>query len=85
MPKANYLDVTRGSALSNELASPARGATVNTHGLERTCPKGGPFIGRCVYCGAENLSMKAALEPCPAAPDQSQQVLNALEPREEPR
>jgi hypothetical protein len=49
-----------------------------THGLERTSPKGGPFLGRCIYCGKENLPAKAALEPCDRAPDQGQQVLDAI-------
>ena len=35
-----------------------------THSLERTSPKGGPFIGRCVLCGETGLSMGAALKPC---------------------
>jgi hypothetical protein len=36
-----------------------------THALERTSPKGGPFLGTCCLCGATNLPMRAALEPCP--------------------
>jgi hypothetical protein len=56
-----------------------------THGLERTNPKGEKFLGRCVYCGRENLPMSAALEPCDKAPSQDQQVLDALQrPRGEP-
>lgn len=51
---------------------------MNTHGLERTNPKGGKFIGRCVYCGLENLPMGAALEACEKAPSRDQQVLDAL-------
>lgn len=51
---------------------------LHTHGLERTSPKGGPFLGRCVYCGVENLPMSAALEPCPAAPPQDKQILDAI-------
>lgn len=49
-----------------------------THGLERTNPKGEKFIGRCRYCGTENLPMSAALEPCEKAPSRDQQVLDAL-------
>lgn len=49
-----------------------------THGLARTSPKGGPFLGRCVYCGQENLPAKAALEPCAKAPGQDQQILDAI-------
>lgn len=54
-----------------------------THGLERTSPKGEPFVGRCVYCGREGLPSRAALEPCDKAPSQDQQVLDAIKgPRE---
>lgn len=49
-----------------------------THGLERTSPKGEPFLGRCVYCGQEGLTMRAAQEPCDKAPAQDQQVLDAI-------
>jgi hypothetical protein len=49
-----------------------------THGLERTSPKGGPFLGRCIYCGLTDLPMAAALQPCDKAPSQDQQVLDAL-------
>ncbi len=35
-----------------------------THALVRTSPKGGPFVGRCIQCGAEGLPSGAALEPC---------------------
>ncbi len=49
-----------------------------THGLERTSPKGGPFVGRCIYCGQEGLLMRAALEPCEKAPAQDQQVIDAI-------
>jgi hypothetical protein len=35
------------------------------HSLERTSPKGQPFIGYCVNCGTINLPAKAALEECP--------------------
>lgn len=50
-----------------------------THGLERTSPKGGPFLGRCVYCGKENLPPSAALEACDKAPSQDQQILDAID------
>jgi len=49
-----------------------------THGLERTSLKGGPFLGRCIYCGLENLSPRAALDLCAKAPAQGQQVLDAI-------
>lgn len=50
-----------------------------THGLERTSPKGGPFVGRCIYCRAEGLPMGAALQPCPDAPTLDQQIIDAIE------
>lgn len=37
----------------------------DTHSLRRTSPMGGPFVGRCVLCGATGLSMGAALDTCP--------------------
>lgn len=57
---------------------------MNTHGLERTSPKGGPFIGRCVYCGKENLSLKAVSEHCEYAPQAGQQILDAIKGPEKP-
>jgi hypothetical protein len=35
-----------------------------THALERTSPKGGPFIGRCTKCGMTGLRISAVQEPC---------------------
>jgi hypothetical protein len=42
-------------------------ATMRTHSLERTSPKGRglKFVGTCVNCGVENLPAEAALWPCP--------------------
>jgi hypothetical protein len=54
---------------------------MNTHGLTRTSPKGEKFLGRCIYCSKDNLSMKAALESCDKAPSQDQQVIDAIEDR----
>ena len=34
------------------------------HVLERTNPKGGPFIGVCAVCGTEDLKINQANEPC---------------------
>lgn len=34
------------------------------HSLERTSPKGGPFIGRCTKCGAENIPLSQMHEHC---------------------
>lgn len=35
------------------------------HNIERTSPKGGPFVGTCVLCGTPNLKMEDAMEDCP--------------------
>ncbi len=40
-------------------------AEATTHAIERTSPKGGPFIGTCRLCGTPNLRMGDALKPCP--------------------
>ena len=37
-----------------------------SHAITRTSPFGGPFIGRCIKCGAEGLGVGAPLEDCPA-------------------
>ena len=34
------------------------------HALTRTSPKGGPFIGRCMNCGKENIVL-GDREECP--------------------
>lgn len=34
------------------------------HAIERTSPKGTPFIGTCRLCGKPNLLAKQALEEC---------------------
>ena len=36
----------------------------NTHALERTSQKGGPFVGRCILCGKVGLPFEAARERC---------------------
>jgi hypothetical protein len=36
-----------------------------SHAIVRTSPTGGPFRGRCIKCGAENLRMGDALVDCP--------------------
>ena len=56
---------------------------MSTHGLERTSPKGGPCLGRCVYCGKTDLPSRAALEPCDKAPGQDQQILDAIKGEQE--
>ncbi len=35
-----------------------------THALTRTSPKGGPFIGTCMKCGATDLTIEKMKEPC---------------------
>lgn len=37
-----------------------------SHAITRTSPFGGPFIGRCIKCGANGLGLGAPLEDCPA-------------------
>lgn len=36
-----------------------------THCIERTSPKGGPFLGTCRLCGQPGLIMADALKWCP--------------------
>lgn len=36
-----------------------------THALERTSPKGGPFLGKCWKCGATDLPASAIMDECP--------------------
>ena len=56
---------------------------MSTHLVERTSPYGQPFVGKCRYCGAENLPPSAALQPCPVASDigitQDDSLLAAIE------
>lgn len=36
-----------------------------THGaLSRTSPKGGPFVGRCLACGQDGLTLRDMHKPC---------------------
>ena len=37
------------------------------HALERTSPKGGPFVGRCRLCGQDGFPPAAAAWTCPSA------------------
>lgn len=50
------------------------------HLLDRTSPKGTPFLGKCRYCGAGGLKMVDAQQHCPSAPDGNQGTIDALEP-----
>lgn len=54
--------------------------TLNGHALERTSPKGERFLGKCIYCGRENLAIGAALAHCdsPIHPGQEKALLSAL-------
>lgn len=38
--------------------------TQETHALERTSPKGQPFVGVCIKCGATGLPITAARQKC---------------------
>ncbi|MHC4648246.1 MAG: hypothetical protein ACYTBJ_22530 [Planctomycetota bacterium] len=35
------------------------------HALERTSPFGGPFVGTCILCGKEGVTLKGSTEQCP--------------------
>ena len=56
-----------------------------THLIDRTSPtgRGERFIGKCRWCGRENLRMRDALAHCDAAEqrsiDQSESLMQALE------
>jgi hypothetical protein len=36
-----------------------------SHAIERTSPKGGPFVGTCRLCGTPNLTFASMVEECP--------------------
>ncbi len=40
-------------------ANPAK-----THATTRTSPKGGPYLRRCIQCGAENLTIEETFGYC---------------------
>lgn len=54
---------------------------MTTHIVERTSPKGGPFIGTCALCGATGLTPRDALEECrnPGGLTEEQALLQAVE------
>jgi hypothetical protein len=58
-----------------------KGLRMDTHSLERTSPKGGKFIGRCVKCGKTDLPSSACFEECPnpSGITSDQSVINAIE------
>lgn len=67
------MDETPAPAERDEEMSDTR-----THSIERTSPKGGPFLGTCRYCSRINLPMSAATEHCPMAPTQDVQIIDTL-------
>lgn len=53
-----------------------------SHALTRTSPKGGPFIGRCMNCGRENMTLDQAMTqecPNPAGFTQDETLIRAIE------
>lgn len=52
------------------------------HSVERTSPKGEPFIGRCTLCGKQGLKASAALEECENIRDLSvdDTLIEAIDP-----
>jgi hypothetical protein len=54
--------------------------SATTHAIERTSPKGGPFIGTCYLCGTENLPPEAVFWPCanPVNLSQDEAVIVAI-------
>jgi len=52
-----------------------------THLLDRTSPKGTDFIGTCRLCGARDLRMAQANEPCanPQRLSIDEAIVDALE------
>ena len=56
------------------------------HCLERTSPKGGPFIGTCCLCGKPNLRMEQANEFCgnPNSVTAEQALIDAIGGTSEP-
>lgn len=51
-----------------------------THNIERTSPKGGPFIGTCVLCGKPGLTSGQVNEFCanPNSVTQEESVMSAI-------
>lgn len=52
--------------------------SVGTHSLDRTSPKGQPFLGTCRLCGAQNLKAVDAEKPCPKNNNPEQAVLDLI-------
>ena len=53
------------------------------HALERTSPKGGPFLGYCILCGKENLPIAACGKKCsnPRNVSRDDAIISAIEGR----
>ncbi len=53
---------------------------MSNHALNRTSPKGQPFVGTCFKCGMENLPAEAVAWPCenPANLSQGEALLVAV-------
>lgn len=51
------------------------------HSLERTSPKGRPFIGTCRLCGTPNLRVEDALKECrnPRGLTEEESLIDAIE------
>lgn len=60
-------------------------ARARHHSLERTSPKGGPFVGTCTLCGTPNLRLDALREGCPnqRGLSQDEALLEAIQLRDE--
>lgn len=54
------------------------------HSIERTSPKGEPFVGTCWQCGRTGLTIAAMTEPCEniAGLTETESLLIAVEPPE---
>ena len=55
-----------------------------THAINRTSPKGEPFVGACIKCGMTNLPMSAVNDECsnPSRMTQHEALFRAIEPPE---
>lgn len=60
---------------------------MSKHALTRTSPKGEPFLGTCLQCGATALPSSAIREECvnPAGFSEDEALLLALDQGEQPK
>jgi hypothetical protein len=58
--------------------------TEDTHALERSNPKGQPFVGYCTKCGKTGLTFADMKEPCanPAGMTEGDALIRAIEGEE---